>query len=187
MKVVIAGGTGFLGSPLAEAYAEEGHEVLVLTRSLMSGDSRHDPGTGVPGITRVGWSPDGKTGSWAARLEAADAIVNLSGDALDRGRWTPQRKARLRDGRILATRSLAAAILSAAKPPAVLVSGSGVDYYASSNGVPSTESSPPGPISSRTSVRTGRRRHVARNRPAHAWSCSVPVSRWSGLAARCRG
>lgn len=144
MKVVIAGGTGFLGSPLAEAYAEEGHEVLVLTRSLMSGDSRHDPGTGVPGITRVGWTADGKTGSWAARLEAADAIVNLSGDALDRGRWTPQRKARLRDGRILATRSLAAAILSAAKPPAVFVSGSGVDYYASSNSGPSTESSPPG-------------------------------------------
>jgi len=85
MKVVIAGGTGFLGSPLAEAYAEEGHEVLVLTRSLMSGDSRHDPGTGVPGITRVGWTPDGKTGSWAARLEAADAIVNLPDDALDRG------------------------------------------------------------------------------------------------------
>ena len=120
MKVVIAGGTGFLGSPLAEAYAEEGHEVLVLTRSLMSGDSRHDPGTGVPGITRVGWTADGKTGSWAAHLEAADAIVNLSGDALDRGRWTPQRKARLRDGRILATRSLAAATLSAAKPPAVV-------------------------------------------------------------------
>ena len=168
MKVVIAGGTGFLGSPLAEAYAEEGHEVLVLTRSLMSGDSRHDPGTGVPGITRVGWTADGKTGSWAARLEAADAIVNLSGDALDRGRWTPQRKARLRDGRILATRSLAAAILSAAKPPAVFVSGSGVDYYASSNSVPSTESSPPG---------TGFLAHLCKDWEAEAARAESPGTR----------
>jgi uncharacterized protein (TIGR01777 family) len=144
MKVVIAGGTGFLGAPLAEAYAEEGHEVLVLTRSLMSGDSRHDPGTGVPGITRIGWAPDGKTGSWAARLDGVDAVVNLAGEGLDRKRWTPQRKARLRDSRILATRSLTAAILSAAKPPTVFVSGSGVDYYASSSHVPATETSPPG-------------------------------------------
>jgi uncharacterized protein len=144
MKVVIAGGTGFLGAPLAEAYAEEGHEVLVLTRSLMSGDCRHDPGTGVPGITRLGWTPDGKTGPWAAKLEGADAVVNLSGESLDRCRWTPQRKAQLRDSRILATRSLATAILGAAKPPSVLVSGSGVDYYASSSSTPATEVSPAG-------------------------------------------
>ena len=45
MRIVIAGGTGFLGSPLAEAYAEEGHEVRVLTRSLPPGESRHDSGT----------------------------------------------------------------------------------------------------------------------------------------------
>ncbi len=54
MKIVIAGGSGFLGSPLAEMYAEDGHDVRVLTRSLPSGETRHDPGTGVPGITRVG-------------------------------------------------------------------------------------------------------------------------------------
>ena len=140
----------------------------MLTRSLMSGDSRHDPGTGVPGITRVGWTADGKTGPWAAHLEAADAIVNLSGDALDRGRWTPQRKARLRDGRILATRSLAAAILSAAKPPAVFVSGSGVDYYASSNSGPSTESSSPG---------TGFLAHLCKDWEAEADRAESPGTR----------
>ena len=58
MKIVIAGGSGFLGGPLAEMYAEEGHDVRVLTRSLMAGDTRHDPGTGVPGVTKVGWKPD---------------------------------------------------------------------------------------------------------------------------------
>jgi uncharacterized protein (TIGR01777 family) len=144
MKVVIAGGSGFLGSPLAEAYAEEGHEVLVLTRSLMSGDSRHDPGTGVPGITRVGWAPDGKPGAWSARLDGADAVVNLSGEPLDRKRWRPQRKVQLRDSRILPTRSLAASILASPAPPAVLISASGIDYYARNGERPSTETSPPG-------------------------------------------
>src|SRR5687768_306045 len=65
MRIVIAGGTGFLGSPLAETYAEDGHDVRVLTRSLPSGESRHESGTGVPGITSVGWRPDGQAGRWA--------------------------------------------------------------------------------------------------------------------------
>jgi uncharacterized protein (TIGR01777 family) len=144
MKVVIAGGSGFLGAPLAEAYAEEGHEVLVLTRSLMSGDARHDPGTGVPGITRVGWTPDGKIGSWAAHLDGADAVINLAGDPLDRGRWSASRKARLRDSRILATRSLAAAILSAVAPPKAFVSGSAVGRYGDTGEAQVTEASPAG-------------------------------------------
>lgn len=144
MKVVIAGGSGFLGSPLAEAYAEEGHEVLVLTRSLMSGDSRHDPGTGVPGITRIGWTADGRIGPWAAHLDGADAVINLAGDALDRGRWSPPRKARLRDSRILATRSLTAAILSAVAAPRAFVSGSAVGFYGDTGDAQVTEASPAG-------------------------------------------
>ena len=76
MKIVIAGGSGFLGSPLAEMYAEDGHDVRVLTRSLQSGETRHDPGTGVPGITRVGWKADGASGPWATVVEAADGVIN---------------------------------------------------------------------------------------------------------------
>ena len=56
MLIVIAGGSGFLGSPLAETYAEDSHDVRVLTRGLAPGESRHESGTGVPGITRVGWT-----------------------------------------------------------------------------------------------------------------------------------
>jgi uncharacterized protein (TIGR01777 family) len=144
MKIVIAGGSGFLGAPLAEAYAEESHEVLVLTRSIIPGDSRHDPGTGVPGITRVGWAPDGKIGPWAPLLDGADAVINLAGTSLDQGRWSPQRKAQLRDSRILATRSLTAAILSAALPPGAFVSGSAVGYYGDTGDRPVTESTPAG-------------------------------------------
>ena len=114
MKIVIAGGTGFLGSPLAEVYAEEGHDVRVLTRSVAPGESRHEPGTGMPGVTRVGWAPDGsENASPAAALTAlvdnADGIINLAGKSLGDKRWTAQRKAQLRDSRIHPTRAIVAA------------------------------------------------------------------------------
>ena len=154
MKIVIAGGTGFLGSPLAEVYAEEGHDVRVLTRGLAPGESRHDPGTGVPGVTRVGWRvdgapvPQGAAGDTSGYLvdivNDADAVVNLAGESIADGRWTPQRKALLRDSRILATKSLAAAIAAARITPRVFVSGSAVGYYGPSDEGPKTEESPPG-------------------------------------------
>ena len=118
MTIVIAGGTGFLGSPLAEMYAEDGNEVRVLTRSLPSGERRHDPGTGVPGISRVGCTPDGGSGAWSRALEGADAVINLSGESLASTRWSARAKTQFRDSRILATRSLATAIKAAAVAPA---------------------------------------------------------------------
>ena len=147
MKLVIAGGTGFLGSPLAEVHAEEGHDVRVLTRSLKPGESRHEPGTGVPGITRVGWTPassdPGTTVALASLVEDADVVVNLAGASLGDGRWTPQRKAQLRDSRIVPTRAIANAIITATKPPKVLISASGAGYYGA-GAEPKTEASPAG-------------------------------------------
>jgi hypothetical protein len=131
MRIVIAGGTGFLGSPLAEGYAEEGHDVRVLTRGLTSGESRHDPGTGVPGVTRVGWNP-ATGGPWESVIDGADAVVNLAGADIGQARWTPQRKALIRDSRIIPTKTLTAAIRRAANPPQVFVSGSGIGYYGAS-------------------------------------------------------
>jgi uncharacterized protein len=144
MKIVIAGGTGFLGSPLAEGYAEEGHDVRVLTRELPDGESRHDSGTGVPGVTRVGWRPQGQAGPWGSVIDGADAVINLAGANIGERRWTPQRKAVLHDSRIVPTRSIAAAIAAAAAPPPVFISASGVGYYGTANGEAKVESSPAG-------------------------------------------
>jgi uncharacterized protein (TIGR01777 family) len=129
MKVVIAGGTGFLGNALAWAWAEESHDVRVLTRSLPAGQASHESGTGKPGITRVGWSADGRPGPEAAEIDGATAVINLAGESIAGGRWTAARKQALRDSRILSTRSLAAAVAAASTPPAVFVSGSAVGYY----------------------------------------------------------
>ncbi len=93
MRIVIAGGTGFLGSPLAEVYAEEGHDVRVLTRvARRRATLATNPAPVCPGITRVGWKPDGQSGPWAAALDGADAVVNLAGESIGDKRWTPQRK-----------------------------------------------------------------------------------------------
>jgi uncharacterized protein (TIGR01777 family) len=143
MRIVIAGGSGFLGVALAETYAEDGHDVRVLTRDLRPGESRHDSGTGVPGVTRVGWRPDGRTGTWADVIHGADAVVNLAGAGIGDRRWTPQRKAVLHDSRILPTRSLAAAITEAPLRPPVFISASGVGYYGTGSDE-KTESSPAG-------------------------------------------
>jgi uncharacterized protein (TIGR01777 family) len=144
MRIVIAGGTGFLGSPLAETYAEDGHDVRVLTRSLPPGESRHESGTGVPGITRVGWVPNGETGPWAEAISEADAVLNLAGESIGGRRWTPQRKAALRDSRLFATRSLATAIRSVPAAPRVFVSSSAIGYYGAAGDEVKTETDPAG-------------------------------------------
>jgi uncharacterized protein (TIGR01777 family) len=122
MKIVVAGGTGFLGRPLAAALARDGHETLILTRG--------SPVAGEPGGTRRAvWTPDGTAGAWAAELEHAGAVVNLAGESIAARRWTAAQKHRILQSRVLATRSLVAAIGQAAAPPPVFVSGSAVGFY----------------------------------------------------------
>jgi uncharacterized protein len=144
MKVVIAGGTGFLGNPLAWAWAEESHDVRVLTRSLPAGQAQHESGTGKPGITRIGWNPDGHAGDLARELDGATALVNLAGESVAGGRWNAARKQALRDSRILATRSLVSALAATPNPPSTFISGSGIGYYGDRGNEPLVESSSPG-------------------------------------------
>jgi uncharacterized protein (TIGR01777 family) len=144
MKIVIAGGSGFLGRPLAELYAEEGHQVTILTRRLAPAASEYEAGTGLPGITHVGWNPTGNTGPWAATIEGSDLVVNLAGESIAGRRWSPEQKARIRDSRILATQSLVTAVRAAALRPATFVSGSAVGYYGPRGDEYITEEEPAG-------------------------------------------
>jgi hypothetical protein len=120
VRTIISGATGFLGRALVRALRADGHEVAILSRSGARGDA---------GFEVVRWQPDGGTGPWAAQLEGADYVINLAGEPIAARRWSRAQKQRIFDSRILATRSLAAAIAQASHPPAVLVSGSGVGYY----------------------------------------------------------
>src|SRR5262245_25101463 len=144
MKVVIAGGSGFLGNALAWAWAEEGHDVRVLTRSLPPGQARHESGTGTPGITNVGWSPDGQQGALSSEVDGATAVINLAGTSINGGRWNATRKQAIRDSRLRSTGSLVAAITAAQAPPSVFVSASGVGYYGDRGGDALSEDTDPG-------------------------------------------
>ena len=138
MRIVIAGGTGFLGSALAAHLAANSHHVVILTRQPRS----VDPGR--PRITFEHWSPDGHSGSWAKALDQADAVVNLAGESIAARRWSTAQKQRIRDSRLLATHSLTAAMREVSRPPRVFISGSAVGYYGDRGNETLTEASAPG-------------------------------------------
>ena len=135
MKIVIAGGTGFLGSALTHALDRAGHEVVVLSRSA---------GTDSPGHARAAvWRPDGTaSGSWAREVDGAGAVINLAGEPLPAKRWTPAQKQRLVDSRVRPTRSLSEAIRAAASPPRTFLSASGIGIYPHSDSVVDESSAP---------------------------------------------
>jgi uncharacterized protein len=133
MRIVIAGGTGFIGAALTGGLRVAGHDVVVLTRQ-----------SGALPQGLASWSPDGTAGAWARVLDGADAVINLAGARLDEKRWTESRKRVLAESRILATRSLAVAISEAVPPPAVFLSSSAVGYYGPRAEEPVTESDCPG-------------------------------------------
>ena len=138
MKVVIAGGSGFLGRALSEHLVGRQHQVIILTRAESVPAS-----TGARAVT---WHPDGSPnpGSWAREIDGADAIVNLTGAGMADRRWTRRRKDELRQSRAQPTRSLVAAIRAAAVKPATFVQGSAVGFYGAHGDEVIDESFPPG-------------------------------------------
>jgi uncharacterized protein (TIGR01777 family) len=132
MRVLIAGGAGFLGQKLALRLRHEGHRVQILTRrSSLSADT-------------ITWNPDGTPGGLSQHLEDADGVVNLAGETLAKWPWTKQRKRAMWESRILSTRTIAKAITSCARPPKVFISSSATGYYGPRGDEPLSESSPPG-------------------------------------------
>lgn len=131
---MLAGGAGFIGTALADALRARGDRVVVLTRA---------PARLARGVEAAAW--DGKTpGPWASALEDADAVVNLAGENVAGGRWTPERKLALIRSRVDSTRALVAALSAASRPPKVLVNASAVGYYGSSPGGDCAEDAPQG-------------------------------------------
>lgn len=137
MKIVITGGTGFLGSALAESLAQAGpagsggagHDVVSI--------SRHAGGT-YKGVRHL----SGLAGY--AEIDGAGAVINLAGAGIADKRWTPERKAVLLSSRISVTSAVVGACARAAVKPKVLISGSAIGYYGSSLGQEFDETSPAG-------------------------------------------
>lgn len=125
MKLVVAGGTGFIGSALCRTLAGQGHSLVLLTRSPA-------PAEILTGSTAVLWQP-GSSGSWERALEdalsGADGVINLAGEPIAGKRWTGEQKRRLRSSRVVTTRALVTAIGKIAAKPNFLLNASAVGYY----------------------------------------------------------
>lgn len=131
--VVIAGGSGFLGTKLTSALTPLGYAVVILTRSP---ETRND------GAVEVGW--DGQTlGPWAEHVNGARALVNFAGSSID-VRRTPENDARVLSSRVDSTHVLGQAVSAALVPPPVWIQTSAVGFYGDTGDTVCTESSPAG-------------------------------------------
>lgn len=136
-RIIITGGTGFIGRHLAADLAGAGHEVVVLTRHPNS-----DPD--LPSDVRlVGWDTQSAAG-WGHLADGAGAIVNLAGETIAPARWTEERKQRIVSSRVNAGRAVVEAIQGASQKPRVLIQSSAVGYYGPHGDEIITEESPPG-------------------------------------------
>lgn len=132
-KVVIAGGSGFIGHALVREFDKAGYVVVVLSRS----------GSPVKGAEVRQW--DGETlGPWAEELERAEAVINLAGENIAQ-HWSKRTMQQILNSRVLSTRVIGQAISAASIPPKVWVNASAVGYYGDREGEELTESSAPGP------------------------------------------
>ena len=117
MRILVTGSSGLVGSALAPFLTTGGHSVTRLARQA---ESAH---TGT-----ISWSPQTGVADLGA-LEGLDAVVHLAGESIASGRWTPQKKAAIRDSRVQGTRLLCEALAKLKQPPKVLVSASAIGYY----------------------------------------------------------
>ena len=115
--ILITGGTGFVGSRLATALSDAGHQVTVLSRSGAHGGA-------LPGAVRIVTNLD-----LLASDEAIDGIVNLAGEPISNGLWTKAKRARIIASRVATTQACLALIARLERKPAVLVSGSAIGWY----------------------------------------------------------
>ncbi len=132
-RIVLAGGSGFLGQALAEELVRKGYEVVVLTRAP-------SPGSGP--VRRVGW--DGKSvGEWASLIDGARAVVNLTGKSVN-CRHTEENREEIVSSRVDSVKAVGAAIARCSRPPEVLVQAASLAIYGDAGDRICDETSPAG-------------------------------------------
>ncbi len=135
MRVLITGGSGLIGRAVAAPLAASGHEVVVMSRAP---ERVRELPAGVDGSTAAGWEP---------LLAAQSAVINLAGEGIAAGRWTAERKRRIRASRLDAGRAVVDAVRQAAaagRAPAVVLQASGIGYYGDAGDQEIGEDHPPG-------------------------------------------
>jgi uncharacterized protein (TIGR01777 family) len=135
MNILVTGATGFIGRHLTASLTVAGHDVYGLTR-----DPERAHAT-MPGVSAFfAWQLEQSPPREA--IDRADAVIHLAGETVA-GRWTAAKKQRIRDSRVVGTRSLVQALAAAGRGQP-LVCASAVGYYGDRGDEQLTESSPPG-------------------------------------------
>ncbi len=132
MRILVTGVTGLIGKRLSEVLVRRGDEVEGLSRATARPElalSQWDP-------TATTLDPDTVTGF--------DVVVHLAGDNIGHGRWTPDKKARIKQSRVHGTRILSEAVARSREPPRVYLAASAVGYYGSRGNETLSEASGPG-------------------------------------------
>ncbi len=100
MKVLVTGATGFIGTALVKALRERSHEVVALTRTPSKIEDIFGAGVAPCSFSKT-------TGLLPPEdIADVDAVINLMGENISSGRWSEERKSRIRDSRIKGTRAL---------------------------------------------------------------------------------
>jgi uncharacterized protein len=140
LRRLISGSGGMVGSALAGALQQQGHDVAGLLRPHRPGHTRRSEVRSKK--QTVGWDPE--AGTLEQSADGADAVVHLAGASIAEGRWTAARKGVLRDSRIAATHSLIDSLKKLNRPPGVFIGASAIGFYGDRGDEELSESSPPG-------------------------------------------
>jgi uncharacterized protein (TIGR01777 family) len=136
--VVITGATGFIGRALCGRLSRHGYQLAVLTRN-------RDRAKAVFGDRAVAVQWDGRTAAgWLELASRAEAIINLAGENIGGGRWTPWRKSAILESRVQAGQAVVEALRLAAPRPRTLIQASAVGFYGPRGGEELDESAAPG-------------------------------------------
>jgi hypothetical protein len=121
--VIISGATGFIGTMLVHKLVEKKYAVVVLSRNPGKATALNSSQ-----VLVVSW--DGRSASgWAHYADGAYGIINLAGENIAAGRWTPARKAAILQSRLSAGKAIVEAVALAAQKPRALIQASGIGYY----------------------------------------------------------
>jgi uncharacterized protein (TIGR01777 family) len=137
MRVVITGGSGLIGSALARHLGAAGYDAVILSRNP------EKVGPLPSGVRAAGWDGLSARG-WADLLDEETSIVHLAGEGIADGRWTAERKRRIRESRMRSGGAVMEALRQVAGKPRALLQGSAVGYYGPRGDDEILEGQPPG-------------------------------------------